>query len=298
MPAFRPLLPLLLSWCLGGAARAQAVPAPAFPRTSVAYFAADERPLPGPDSAAYRVETLRTDSSRAVVRRYAATGALQAYTPYLDLGRGVVHGTRTTWYEDGRLCTKEEYLGGRRQGELLAYYPDGTLKRRDRFVADQNMLGACYGPDGRPVPYFPYEQPPLYPGGALVLYHDVTRRVRPTATEMRRFDTSGLLLWDGAYGAARGAALPAAAGAARRPVGQIDVVFTITERGEVADPYVARSSAPWLNEKVLAAVRGLTKRFLPGQRDGQTVRATCHVPVVFYVTSALGFGAGRRDRRP
>lgn len=46
-----------------------------------------------------------------MVRRYYATGPLQAYTPYLDLG--VVHVTRTTWYEDGRLCTKEEYSGGR-----------------------------------------------------------------------------------------------------------------------------------------------------------------------------------------
>ncbi|MGI4883715.1 MAG: energy transducer TonB [Janthinobacterium lividum] len=295
MHAFRPLLPLLLSWCLGGAARAQAVPVPAFPQTVVVYLDADERPLPGPDSAAYWVETLRTDSSRAVVRRYAATGALQAYTPYLDLGRGVVHGTRTTWYEDGRMCTKEEYLGGRRQGELLAYYPDGTLKRRDRFVADHNMLGACYGPDGRPVPYFPYEQPPLYPGGALVLYRDVTRHVRPTTTEMRRFVAPGFVGGGGAYGQRRSEAAPAV-GASRWPVGQIDVVFTITEQGEVANPYVAQSSAPWLNEKVLAAVRGLTKKFRPGQRDGQTVRATCHVPVVFYVMPALGLGTGRGQR--
>ncbi|OGX90942.1 hypothetical protein BEN49_21565 [Hymenobacter coccineus] len=281
-----------MAWGLGGAAHAQAVPAPAFPQTTVAYLDADERPLPGPDSAAYRVETLRPDSSRAVVRRYYATGALQAYTPYLDLGRGVVHGTRTTWYEDGGLCTKEEYLGGRRQGELLAYYPDGTLKRRDRFAADQNMLGACYGPDGRPVPYFPYEQPPLYPGGALVLYHDVTRQVRPTATEMHRFAPLGALGWGNAA-AQPGGAVPAVPGKARWPVGEIDVVFTITEQGEVADPYVAHSSAPWLNEKVLAAVRGLTKRFRPGQRDGQTVRATCRVPVVFYVTPGQGSGPRR-----
>ncbi|WP_161599575.1 energy transducer TonB [Hymenobacter nivis] len=293
MPNLRLLLLVLLSACLGGTARGQAVPA--FPRTEVAYFDADEHPLQGPDSAAYRIETLRTDSSRAVVRRYAATGALQAYTPYLDLGRGLVHGTRTTWYENGQLCTKEEYIGGRRQGELLAYYPDGTLKRRDRFVADQNMLGACYSPDGRPVPYFPYEQPPLYPGGALLLNYEVTRRVRPSATEMHRFDTAGALLWGKGYGGGEwGAAPPVAVGAGRLPVGQIDVVFTITEQGQVADPYVARSSAPWLDEKVLAAVRGLTKRFRPGQRDGQTVRATCRVPVVFYVAPARGLSVGRR----
>lgn len=292
MPAFRFLLPLLVAWGLGGVARAQT--APAFPQMTVAYLDADERPLPGPDSAAYRVETLRADSSRGVVRRYYAAGSLQAYTPYLDLGQGVVHGTRTTWYEDGRLCTKEEYLRGRRQGELLTYYPDGTLKRRDRFVADQNMLGACYGPDGRLVPYFPYDQPPLYPGGALVLCHDVTRHVRPTATEMHRFATSGPMMWESAYGEGPGAILPVAPGAARWPVGQIDVVFTITEQGEVADPYVAWSSAPWLNEKVLAAVRGLTKRFRPGQLDGQTVRSTCRVPVVFYVTPVQGPSPRRR----
>ena len=270
---------LLLLPGLAGVARAQPAAGPAFPQKTVAYFGADDRPLPGPAGAEYRVETSRSDSARAVVRRYYAAGQLEEYVPYLDLARGVLHGTLTTWYEDGQLRGKEEYLGGRRQGELLTYYPDGTLKRRDKFAAGQGLLGACYGPDGRPVPYFPYEQPPLYPGGTLLLYREVTRRVRPTGSEMRKFSSP-------AFDVA-----PPVAGQRRCPVGEIDVAFTVTERGEVADSYVARSSAPWLNEKALAAVRGLTQKFRPGQRDGETVRATCRVPVVFYVNAP-----GRTDR--
>ncbi|MFD1470378.1 energy transducer TonB [Hymenobacter caeli] len=280
MPTLRPLLPLLLV-LLGGAAWAQGTAPVAYPNKTVTYFDADDRPLPGPAGADHWAEVARYDSVRAVVRRYYAAGALQEYTPYLDLPRGVVHGTRTTWYENGQLRTKEEYVGGQRQGELLAYYPDGTLKRRDTFAAGQNLPGACYDPEGRPVPYFPFEQPPLYPGGALLLYHDVTRRVRPSSAEMRQFAGYGF------------AGLPADGAAADRwPVGEIDVAFTVTERGEVADPYVARSTAPWLDEKVLAAVRGITKRFRPGVRDGQLVRTSCRVPVVFYVAVP-----GRRIRR-
>ena len=101
------MLPLIVAWGLEGVARAQT--APACLQTGAAYLDADERLLPGPDSAAYRVQPCA--QTAAVVRCYYATGALQAYTPCLDLG--VLRGTRTTWYEDGRLCTKEGYFGGR-----------------------------------------------------------------------------------------------------------------------------------------------------------------------------------------
>jgi len=78
----------------------------------------------------------------------------------------------------------------------------------------------------------------------------------------------------------------------RRPVGSIDVALLVAERGEVADPYVARSTAPWLDEKAPAVVRGLPKRFWPGQHNGETVRAAYHVPGLFYI--GLAARAGRR----
>lgn len=45
-------------------------------------------------------------------------------------------------------------------------------------------------------------------------------------------------------------------------------MFIITGQGKVVDPYVVRLSASLLNEKVLVAACGLTKRLRPGQRDG------------------------------
>ena len=70
---------------------------------------------------------------------------------------------------------------------------------------------------------------------------------------MRRFVLPGLVGWEGVYGGRRSEAALATA------VGETDVMFIITKQGEVADPYVVRLSAPWLNEKVLVAACGLTK---------------------------------------
>ena len=82
---------------------------------------------------------------------------------------GIRFGTLTTWYEDGQMCTKEDYVRGVRHGDLLTYYPDGTLKRREHYENGFCGIGNCYGPDGNPVPYFAYEQLPLYPGGEAEL---------------------------------------------------------------------------------------------------------------------------------
>lgn len=179
------LLSSLLAVALG--ARAQQGGRPIYPRKEIAYFDSTGTPLPTPLGAGYWLQTIYCDSVSGVVRRYYPSGKLQEYTPYLNLRARVIHGTVTSWYENGRLRTKEEYLWGRRQGQLLADYPDGTLQRRDTYAAGRSLLGSCFGPTGQPVPYVPYEQVPLYPGGDAWLSREVLRHINSSNAEHQHF---------------------------------------------------------------------------------------------------------------
>ncbi|QKG52391.1 toxin-antitoxin system YwqK family antitoxin [Hymenobacter sp. BRD67] len=108
-------------------------------------------------------EVLQCDSLTGVLRVYYASGQLKSYTPFLSRQHAQKWGVATCWYESGQLQSREDFINGQRHS-LLVYYPNGTLKRQTTYADNQEMLGYCYGPAGQPLPYTPYEQPPLYPG--------------------------------------------------------------------------------------------------------------------------------------
>lgn len=160
------VLPGLFLAARPAAAQAEEVaPVAPVPKT-IEYFSATHQLLPSADGASYRRETTRRDSLVATVRHYDAAGKLQSITAYGHLRLKIRHGAATTWYPNGQLHTKEDFAAGQRHGELLAYYPDATLRRRDQFVRGTRTAGQCFGPDGQPVPYFDYSQPPVYSEGA------------------------------------------------------------------------------------------------------------------------------------
>lgn len=133
---------------------------------TIEYFDARQRPLPSAEGASYRLETTRRDSLVGNVRKFDVAGKLQSITAYGHLRLKIRHGASTTWYASGQLHTKEDFRAGQRHGELLVYYPNATLRRREQYVRGTRTAGECFGPDGQPVTYFDYLQPPVYSEGA------------------------------------------------------------------------------------------------------------------------------------
>jgi protein TonB len=255
------LLGLFLSTALVSQAQ-QATPA-TYPYKETKYFDAAGVELPTPLGSAYWLQTIYCDSVSGVVRRCYPSGKLKEYIPYADLRRHILHGTVSTWDENGQMRTKEEYVGGYRQGQLLTYYPDGTLQRHDTYSHGQGLVGTCFGPDGRPVPYSPYEQLPLYPGGGAVLVKEIQRRIHLSPADMQQ-----LRYWESSKQRFLG--------------GEVKVTFTVATDGAVKDVTIDESSMrPSVNSKILAAVQGVSKRFIPGRRNGQPVEARLELPVSF-----------------
>lgn len=249
---------------LAGWAQAPNAPVPA---SVSSFFTADFKSASPDDTTAFCAETTFRDSLSAVTRVYYPSGYLKQYIPYANVYSHLLHGTLSNWYEDGQMRTKEEYLNGRRNGELLTYYPDGMPKRRERYVDGKCGVGSCYAPDGQPVPYFVYEQLPLYPGGEEQLTKELTRAVRLNSQEvdaMRRESRHTL-----------------------RTVQQnwqreVDVELAVATDGRITDARVVHSTAGFLNGAALRAVAKLKRQFIPGQRDGQVMMSYLTVPV-FYI---------------
>jgi protein TonB len=245
--------------------RAQALRA-ATPASLVSYFTQDFQPTSAIDSMAFCAETTFRDSLNGVTRVYYPSGHLKQYIPYANVGRAFRHGCLTTWYEDGQMCTKEDYVRGVRHGDLLTYYPDGTLKRRERYENGRCGVGTCYDATGRPVPYFTYEQLPLYPGGDVQLVRELTKAVRLNSQErdaMRR--ESHRMMNMARYGMQR----------------QVDVELSVAPDGRVTNARVVHSTAGFLNNAALRAVTMLKRQFIPGRRDGQVLMSFLTVPLYY-----------------
>jgi protein TonB len=247
-----------------GLGRAQA-PQAEVPAPTSSFFTTDFQPASPNDSTAFCAETTFRDSLSGVTRVYYPSGKLRQYVPYSNVYRRTMHGTLTTWYEDGRMCTKEEYLNGMRQGDLLTYYPNGVLKRQERYQNGHCGIGKCYGPGGEPVPYFVYEQLPLYPGGEAQLLKELQKALRLTPEELT-------VVRREAYGMQS-----LLQGGQRR----VDVELALAPDGRITDARVVRSTAGYLNAAALRAVAQLKRQFVPGRRDGQVTASLLTVPVLY-----------------
>jgi protein TonB len=240
---------------VAGAARAQQVPAPApaVPAKTTDYFNARREPLPSAENAHYRVETTYRDSVGGMVREYYPGGSLREMWLYAHVKKRLRHGTSTTWYEDGKPHTKQDFVAGKRHGELLVYYPGGQLRRRDQFQAGTRTAGACFGPDGQPVPYFEYEQMPVYQGGYEALLGDIARSLRYPGEALRR-----------------------------QVQGKVFVEFVVDASGKVENVHVTRGLSLETDTEAVRVVRQL-RGFLPGRFDGEPVSVSFTVPISFAI---------------
>ena len=259
---------LTASECLAQSPASEAAGA-ALPVPITQYFDRNDQLLPAADGADYQVVTTCRDSVRGVQRTYyLPSGKLKSYVLYAHLRRRLRHGPASHYYESGQLRLQEPYVAGKWQGDLLTYYPDGTLKRRDHHMPGQPVAGECYGPDGKPVAYLAYEMMPVYPEGV----GDSQAVVRAVMLHTR-YPTAAL----------------------RRGVsGVVKITFVVDKNGQVQNvrPDQETLSAPvppnvadayqQLQEAAMQAVRQL-KRFTPGRQDGEPVPVSYTVPVTFRI---------------
>lgn len=255
-PTTRPI-GWFLSLVLLNASAVAAQVAPTGPTKWVHYIAPDGHVLPGPEGADHRVERDYRDSISGVERIYSASGILKMSTPYAHLARHIKLGPQTTFYENGQLRSKQDFVGNKRNGELVVYYPDGKVKRHETYVADVRQSGDCFAPDGSTVAFTEYEVMPTYQGGGKEnIVRAVAANVRYPAEALRA-----------------------------QSQGRVFVAFRVGVNGQVQDIRVVKGVSDALDAAAIAAVKKLGT-FTPGTQDGEVVAVSFTVPVTFRITVA------------
>ena len=205
-------------------------------------------------SARYRRDIEYADSVRGVVREFTLAGQLVRQGHYENLRTQCLDGLEEGWWPNGQLSVHEEYVHGKRLGEMRLYYENGKLKRRAQYGESGTSTGECFGPEGQAVPFFEFEIMPRYSrgdGGFMAIVQAISSNVKYPRDALK-------------------------AGAE----GRVFVKFVVTERGEVAGVEVVKGIVPSLNLAAMQAVRGL-RAFTPGQQDGHAVAVSFTVPITF-----------------
>ncbi|UOQ95974.1 TonB family protein [Hymenobacter sp. 5317J-9] len=251
-------------------ARAQTAPEPpTAPPTETKYYDANRHVLPTEVGAVEKRVTTYRDTLSATVRTYyLPSGKAKLFAPYADMRHALRHGTVSEFYESGQLRFQATYVAGKLVGDLLTYYPDGILKRRQHHQpneADPTVTGECFGPDGKPVPFFPYEQMPVYPEGAgdkAAVARAVQMNTKYPSLALR-YQVSGVVKVKFVVDR----------------TGQVTSVEPVPPAENAVPAKLARAYQA-LQDAASDAVRQL-KPFVPGKQDGEPVAVSFTVPVTF-----------------
>lgn len=228
------------------------------PHTTVEYVDEKEQKLPSAEGAHRKVESVYQDSIKGVVRVFYPDGTLCARTEQENIRLHKNDGLMETWYENGQLHVRDHWLHGKRNGELVTYYKDGTLRRQEQFVEDKSKQGQCFNAQGELVPYFPYEIMPEYPGGFNALLQQLAKTTRYPEQAIRQ-----------------------------KVGGRVLVSFFVDTTGTVQDVTLAKSVHPLLDEEAMRVIKSISAKWQPGTQDGTPVTVRYTLPLTFAIQNSL-----------
>lgn len=147
----------------------------------------------------------------------------------------------------------DEYVDGKQHGELRSYYPQGQLKRIERYLAGEFQSGECFREDGTPREFTRMQQVPEFPGGEAAMKEfikknfEYPRKARKNGVE-----------------------------------GQVLISFVVDKTGEVTDIRVIRDIGWGCGQEAVRLLR-IMPRWTPGLSDDNPVKVRYSMPLNFYL---------------
>ncbi|MCF1716821.1 energy transducer TonB [Flavihumibacter sp. RY-1] len=193
------------------------------------YYDIEGKKVSGPDSAnSYAVVTYaKDDSSASSVKSFTMQHRLEAEIEFSDFKKNIQDG----WFK--------------------SYWPDGKLRRKEKYQQGVFLEGFCYTATGADTSFFPYKKEPEYPGGLVELKAFLQRELKFPKQAIR----------EGVQGTVR-------------------VLFKVRKDGSLTNISIQKSIHPALDQEALRIVRKM-KNWVPGLRENEPSDFWYVLPVVF-----------------
>jgi protein TonB len=204
------------------------------------------------DSASQYQVTTRTpgDSVGATVRTYGISNNLINEYQYGNYKARQLHGHQKTWHENGRIKSDINYYADSLDGELITYWDNGQLRRKDIYEKSRLISGNCYTRMGQDTTYVEYRVMPQFSGGLEALRAYLNRNLK-YPVEARKAGIEG----------------------------SVRVRFIVDKDGTISDLVVIQGH-PLLVPEALRVVNKMPP-WIPGKMEGESSKFNYILPVTF-----------------
>lgn len=218
------------------------------------YFNQRYEPIEAKDNHTYYM-IIRNDStsSQHVIKSiFLKSGILVKEITTLKENKKIKDGIEREWYEDGQLKSELPYSRNNLHGLLTTYYPNGSVRRKDKFENNVLQYGECFDISGKKLKHFPYHIPPSFQGGIPKFKQYISKNL------IYPKDLSNAGIED-----------------------RVIVSFFVETDGSISS-VAAEDNTPikLFKEEAIRLVSEMPQ-WIPGKIDGETVRLKCHLPIHF-----------------
>lgn len=191
------------------------------------------------------------DPAIYVVRKYARPKTLLEETRYSDTTLKIQNGLYRKFYESGDLHIVVNFKNGKMDGDLITYWGEGQLKRKDKYENGNFISGKILNTNGRELEYYPFIILPSFRGGEKKLNAYLQRELHypPSARE-------------------------------KKIEGIVQVGFTISDKGVIRDVKLIKGVQKDLDAEALR-LTGMMPRWNPKMIDGISEEMFYIFPVKF-----------------
>jgi protein TonB len=208
------------------------------------------------DEPYYRSEIMFPDSTgkkQVTVKSYRPDGSLAAIDTYKNKNKKVRNGLSMQFDSLQRKEYEATHLEGKLDGYLKTFWPNGVLKRWDRYDLGEFQGGSCFDIEGKEVAYYKFLEPAQFIGGPRAYKAYLSSNlVYPESLLMRQ----------------------------KIVTGQVFISFVVEKDGTITNAKIVKGIHPDCD---LEAIRVLINmpRWVPTIIEGKAVRSRFTQPITF-----------------
>ena len=189
-----------------------------------------------------------------VTRSYFMDGSIKSERTYFSEEKKVVHGERKEWYENGQLRWNARYRINELDGEILGYWENGALKRKDLYERGKLIESGLWDQDGQEIEHYPFEVKAEYKGGRRA----ISRFLSGNLVYPERDLQAGI-------------------------EGKVMLEFKVKKDGSMSDIRITQSATTGMDEEALRVVTLMKdlNHWTPGMLDGEYITTLFSLPISF-----------------